>query len=173
MQETIALGVDHWPWEQTCAVRGLSAKLACYDMMEAHAFRNICIRSVGGLRRLTASSLLGQGQSQQQQRQSTYLDKSVMHSAVGTLRGQCTPADDTLPEARKVLHFWYTCKHCFEAPSTPSCLLAISHCHVYRLGDDYAEAKANSFPAGQKKLWFMGGPKVDQVNRHTGKAEYT
>ena len=34
---------------------------------------------------------------------------------------------------------------------------------MYRLGDNYAEAKANSFPVGQKKLWFFGGPKVDKV----------
>lgn len=119
---TSALTVDHWPWDQTCAVRCPSAKLACRDIMGGHALQNICSRSVGGLRRFTASSLLVQDQSQQQQRQSTYLGKSVMHSAVGNPRGHCTQADDTLPEARKVLHFWYTCKHCLEAPSIPFCL---------------------------------------------------
>ena len=42
-------------------------------------------------------------------------------------------------------------------------LPCIDHHHVFRLGDNYAEAKANSFPAGQKKLWFFGGPTVDKV----------
>ena len=81
--------------------------------MRAHALQNICVRSVGGLRRLTAFSLLVQDQFQQQQRQSTYFGKSVMQSAVGSKRGQFTQADDTLPEAIKVLQFWYTCKALF------------------------------------------------------------
>lgn len=34
-------------------------------------------------------------------------------------------------------------------------------CH--RLGDHYADAKANSFPADKMKMWFTGGPEIDRV----------
>lgn len=41
----------------------------------------------------------------------------------------------------------------------------IKQCHFHRLGNNYEEAKANSFPTVQKKMWFMGGPEVDKVSQ--------
>ena len=133
-------------------------------MGSIHALQNICIRSVSGLRRCAVSSSLVKDQHQHQhQRHSTCLGNSVMHSAVGDQKGQCTRADNTLPKPREVLQFWYVCKRCLGATPAFFCLPCIDHCHLYRLGDNYAEAKANSFPAVQKKLWFLGGPEVDKV----------
>ena len=86
-----------------------------------------------------------------------------MHSAVGNKKGQYTRADNTLPTPREVLHFWYVCKRCLDVPPAFFCLPCTDHYLVYRLGDSYAEAKANSFPAVQRKLWFLGGPEVDKV----------
>ena len=56
-----------------------------------------------------------------------------------------------------------------KSPLHPFASPAIHNCHNFRLGNNYAKAKADSFPAVQKKLRFIGGPKVDKV---TGEARH-
>ncbi|KAL3154497.1 hypothetical protein ABBQ32_013959 [Trebouxia sp. C0010 RCD-2024] len=94
-------------------------------------------RSVGRLQQYTASSRIVTHQSLQQLRQRSMQPRSSDIAATASSpRGQCTQANETDPNAREVLQFW--------------------------LGDHYADAKANSFPADKMKLWFMGGPEVDR-----------